>query len=39
MPLMIHKDLYLYAILSLILFCVAISGYFNWRKILNENNA
>ncbi len=38
-PLMIHKDLYLYAILSLILFCVAISGYFNWRKILNENNA
>ncbi len=38
-PLMIHKDLYLYAILSLILFCVAISGYFNWRKILNEKNA
>lgn len=38
-PLMIHKDLYLYAVLSLILFCVAISGYFNWKKILNENNA
>ena len=35
-PLMIHKDLYLYAILSIILFCVAISGYLNWRKILNN---
>lgn len=38
-PLMIHKNLYLYAFLSLILFSVAISGYFNWRKILNEKNA
>lgn len=38
-PLLIHKDLYLYAILSLILFCVAISGYFNWKKIINKKNA
>ena len=36
-PLMIHKDLYLYAILSIILFSVAVSGYLNWRKILNNS--
>ena len=38
-PLLIHKDLYLYAILSGILFCVAISGYLNWNKILKEKHA
>ena len=38
-PLMIHKNLYLYAILSALLFTVAISGYFNWRKIINKKNA
>ena len=38
-PLMIHKNLYLYAILSALLFTVAISGYLNWRKIINEKNA
>ena len=37
-PLMIHKNLYLYAILSIILFCVAISGYINWKKIIREKN-
>jgi nicotinamide mononucleotide transporter len=37
-PLMIHKDLYLYAILSIILFIVAISGFLNWKKILEEKN-
>jgi len=34
---MIHKDLYLYAVLSLFLFIVAVSGYMNWRKIINQN--
>jgi len=33
-PLMIHKELYLYAILSLILFIVATSGYFKWKTLL-----
>ena len=33
-PLMIHKELYLYAVLSLILFIVASSGYFVWKKLL-----
>jgi len=35
-PLLIHKDLYLYAILTAFLFMVAISGYMEWRKILNK---
>lgn len=35
-PLMIHKELYLYAILSLILFIVATSGYFKWKNIINK---
>lgn len=35
-PLLVYKDLYLYAILSLILFIVAISGYYNWKKIINR---
>nr|WP_297308097.1 nicotinamide riboside transporter PnuC [uncultured Flavobacterium sp.] len=33
-PLMIHKELYLYAFLSLFLFIVATSGYFVWKKLL-----
>lgn len=32
-PLMLHKDLELYALLSAFLFVAAIFGYFNWRKI------
>lgn len=38
-PLMIHKNLYLYAILSFILFCIAISGYMNWKKIIKNTHA
>ncbi|KFF00894.1 membrane protein [Chryseobacterium formosense] len=33
-PLLIHKGLYLYAILTAFLFIVAISGYIEWRKII-----
>ncbi|MDF2552440.1 MAG: nicotinamide riboside transporter PnuC [Chryseobacterium sp.] len=33
-PLLIHKDLYLYAFLTAFLFIVAISGYLEWRKII-----
>lgn len=32
-PLLIHKDLYLFAALTTFLFIVAIFGYFNWRRI------
>lgn len=35
-PLMIHKDLYLYAVLSVFLFVVAVIGYFNWLKIMKQ---
>lgn len=35
-PLLIHKDLYLYAGLSIFLFIVAIQGYFKWRNILEK---
>lgn len=35
-PLMIHKDLYLYAVLSIFLFIVAVIGYFNWCKIIRQ---
>lgn len=37
-PLMIHKDLYLYAVLTAFLFLVAISGFLNWRNIIKQNN-
>lgn len=33
-PLLIHKGLYLYAVLTAFLFIVAISGYLEWRKII-----
>ncbi|WP_068598410.1 nicotinamide riboside transporter PnuC [Vaginella massiliensis] len=36
-PLMIHKDLYLYAVLSAFLFIVAVSAYFKWSKILKNS--
>lgn len=36
-PLMIYKDLYLYASLSAFLFIVAVSGYINWRNIIKQN--
>jgi len=35
-PLMIHKDLYLYAGLTVFLFIVAVLGYMQWSKILKE---
>lgn len=35
-PLLIHKDLYLYAALSAFLFIVAIFGYINWNKIIKQ---
>lgn len=39
-PLLIHKGLYLYSILTAFLFIVAISGYLEWRKIIkNRKNA
>lgn len=37
-PLLIHKDLYLYAILTAFLFIVAISGYVEWRKIIKSKS-
>ena len=38
-PLLIHKDLYLFALLTCILFVIAIFGYFNWKKLmLNQNS-
>ncbi|MFD2554977.1 nicotinamide riboside transporter PnuC [Sphingobacterium tabacisoli] len=33
-PLLIHKELYLFAALTTFLFVVAIFGYFNWRKLM-----
>ena len=35
-PLLIHKELYLYAILSGFLFIVAVSGYIHWNKIIKQ---
>lgn len=35
-PLLIHKELYLYAGLTAFLFIVAISGYIEWRKIIKS---
>lgn len=35
-PLMIHKELYLYAVLTTFLFVVAVSAYMNWRNILKQ---
>ncbi|SIS90820.1 nicotinamide mononucleotide transporter [Chryseobacterium piscicola] len=35
-PLLIHKDLYLYAVLTIFLFIVAIFGYLEWRKIIKK---
>lgn len=37
-PLLIHKGLYLYAVLTAFLFIVAISGYLEWRKIIKSKN-
>ena len=36
-PLLFHKNLPLFALLTLFLFCVAIWGYFEWKKILEKD--
>jgi nicotinamide mononucleotide transporter len=35
-PLLIYKDLYLYALLTLFLFIVAIFGYVEWKRIIRR---
>ena len=35
-PLLIYKDLYIYAGLTVFLFIVGISGYLKWRKIVRD---
>ncbi len=35
-PLLIHKELYIYAGLTAFLFGVAISGYIKWRKLIKK---
>lgn len=37
-PLMIHKDLYLYALLNVFLFIMAVVGYLKWRRIMQNNS-
>lgn len=35
-PLLIHKELYIYAGLTAFLFCVGVSGYLKWRKLIQK---
>ena len=35
-PLLVYKDLYLYALLTLFLFIVAVFGYFEWKRIIRR---
>jgi nicotinamide mononucleotide transporter len=37
-PLLLHKQLPLYALLTAVLFVVAILGYFQWKKLLREDD-
>ncbi|WP_410879306.1 nicotinamide riboside transporter PnuC [Myroides sp. DW712] len=37
-PLMVHKNLYLYAGLTVFLFIVAVLGYIKWSQMLKEEN-
>jgi nicotinamide mononucleotide transporter len=37
-PLLLHKDLPLYAALTLFLFIVAVQGYFKWRNIIRQQS-
>lgn len=37
-PLMIYKDLYIYAGMSVFLFIMGTSGYLKWRKLMKEEN-
>lgn len=38
-PLLLHKELYIYAGLTVFLFMVGTSGYFKWRKILRDERS
>ncbi|MGN6419370.1 MAG: nicotinamide riboside transporter PnuC [Pseudobacter sp.] len=38
-PLLLHKELPLYALLTVFLFIVAVTGYFSWRKTARENKS
>ena len=38
-PLLYHKNLVMFAVLTTVLFIVAIFGYFEWRKIIRKGNA
>jgi nicotinamide mononucleotide transporter len=38
-PLLYHKNLVMFAVLTLILFIVAIFGYFEWRRIIRKEAA
>jgi nicotinamide mononucleotide transporter len=38
-PLLFHKQLILFAALTIFLFVVAIFGYFDWKKIYRQQNA
>jgi len=35
-PLLVHKDLHLYALLTLFLFIVAVFGYVEWKRIIKR---
>jgi len=37
-PLLMYKELYIYAGMSMFLFIVGTSGYLKWRKLMNEEN-
>ena len=37
-PLLMYKELYIYAGMSVFLFIVGTSGYLKWRKLMNEEN-
>jgi len=37
-PLLFHKNLAMFALLTIFLFVIAVLGYLDWRKILNENS-
>ncbi|AEV31541.1 nicotinamide mononucleotide transporter PnuC [Owenweeksia hongkongensis DSM 17368] len=37
-PLLIYKDLYIYAGMSVFLFIMGTSGYLKWRKLMKEEN-
>ncbi|MFZ4261335.1 nicotinamide riboside transporter PnuC [Sphingobacterium sp. HJSM2_6] len=36
-PLLYHKGLYLFALLTSILFIIAILGYFNWKRLMKKD--